>query len=116
MKLKNEEPREARLRELARVIRSKNAGPFLLTLDVLFPTTEAFESVQGSGVINVDSISKLYGVQPEDIKIIFYPPGLAFKITMVRPIVSGDIVDTDVYGAQQHTPLLDLIVPLHKST
>ncbi len=105
-----------KLRELARVIRSKNAGPFLLTLDVLFPTIEAFERVRDSGVINVDNISKLYRVPPESIKIIPYPPGLAFKITMVRPIVSGDIVDTDVYGAQQHTPLLNLIVPLHRST
>ena len=105
-----------KLRELARVIRSKNAGPFLLTLDVLFPTIEAFERVRDSGVINVDTISKLYGVPPESIKIIPYPPGLSFKITMVRPIVSGDIVDTDVYGAQQHTPLLDLIVPLYRST
>jgi len=116
MKLKEEEPKEIRLRELARVIRSKNAGPFLLTLDVLFPTIEAFERVQGSGVINVATIARLYRVAPESINIIFYPPGLAFKIVMVRPIISGDIVDTDVYGAQQHTPLLDLLVPLHKST
>ena len=105
-----------KLRELARVIRSKNAGLFLFTLDVLFPTIEVFERVRDSGVINVDAISKLYGVPPEGIKIIPYPPGLAFKITMVRPIVSGDIVNTDVYGAQQHTPLLDLNVPLHRST
>jgi hypothetical protein len=101
MKLKKEEPKETRLRELARVIRSKNAGPFLLTLDVLFPTIEAFERVKGSGVINVANIAKLYRVPPETIEIILYPPGLAFKIIMVRPIISGDITDTDVYGGQQ---------------
>ncbi len=116
MKLKEDEPKEARLRELARVIRSKNAGPFLLTLDVLFPTIEAFERVKRSGIINVATIAKLYRVPPETIQITPYPPGLAFKITMVRPVTSGDIADTDVYGAQQHTPLLDLTVPLHKST
>jgi hypothetical protein len=85
MKLKDEEPKEARLRELARVIRSKNAGPFLLTLDVLFPTIEAFERVKGSGVINVANIAKLYRVPPESINIIFYPPGLAFKIIPLTP-------------------------------
>jgi hypothetical protein len=107
---------KVKLRELARVIRSKNAGPFTLTLDILFPTMDAFSKAKASGAINVDTISKLYDVEPKGIEIIFYPPGLAIKIVMARPVGSGDLEDTDVYGAQQHTPLLDLMIPVEKST
>ncbi|MGZ9039111.1 MAG: DUF4387 family protein, partial [Burkholderiales bacterium] len=35
----------------------------------------------------------------------------AIKITIPRPIVSGDVNDTDVYGGQQHGPLVDVEVP-----
>jgi uncharacterized protein DUF4387 len=37
-----------------------------------------------------------------------YPPALAIKIVMPRRIVSGDPGDSDVYGAQQHRPLLGI--------
>ena len=114
-KARTQKPREVRLRDLARVIRSKNAGPFTLTLDVLFRTPEAYEQVKKSGVISVETMSKLYHIPPEKLEIIYYPAGLAIKVVMPRTIVSGDVDDTDVYGAQQHTPLLDLMVPAGKS-
>ncbi len=103
---------EVKLRNLAKVIRSKNAGPFTLTLDILFPTNDAFQKAQASGIINAATISALYDVPSEGIQIIFYPPGLAIKIVMARRVASGDVEDTDVYGAQQHTPLLDLAIPI----
>ena len=100
-----------KLKDIAKVIRSKNAGPFTLTIDILFPSMETFKKVKHSGAINGDTISKLYDQSTDKVKIIFYPPGLAIKITMPRRVASGDIMDTDVYGAQQHLPLLDLEVP-----
>jgi hypothetical protein len=42
------------------------------------------------------------------INIIEFVPAHAIKATIVRPMCSGDIRETDVYGAQQHAPLLDL--------
>ena len=38
-------PATTPLREIAKVIRSKNAGPFEITLDIVFKTKEDFESV-----------------------------------------------------------------------
>ena len=100
-----------RLQDVAKVIRSKNAGPFLLTIDLLFPSAALFEAVRDSGAITLDVISARYRIPHDDIRIIFYPPGRAIKITMPRRTVSGDIADTDVYGAQQHAPLLDIEIP-----
>ena len=99
-----------KLRNIAKVIRSKNAGPFTLTIDLLFPSQQAFETVKESECINKGIISKLYHVAENKIQIIFYPPGQAIKITMPRRVVSGNIEDTDVYGAQHHSPLLELEV------
>jgi hypothetical protein len=58
--------------------------------------------------LNALAIAQLYRVAPSDIEIIPYPLAFALKIVVVRRIVAGDPGDRDVYGAQQHAPLLDL--------
>jgi len=54
----------AALRELADVIRSKNAGPFELTFDVIFSSREAYLRVKASKVLTRELICRLYGVEP----------------------------------------------------
>lgn len=101
-----------RLIDLARVIRSKNSGPYELTLDIIFKDRESYERVKSSGVINAGLIARLYRVALTDIsRIVAFEPAIAIKITLKRPLVSGEVGDTDVYGAQQHAPLLDLVFP-----
>lgn len=101
-----------RLADMAKVIRSKNAGPFELTLDVMFEDTATFERVLESKAISADSIAALYGMDKRDILgIVAFPPAHAIKITMVRPIPCGGVGDTDIYGAQQHAPLMELNIP-----
>ena len=102
----------ARIRDIAVTCRSKNASPFLLTLDVVFPDRETFEKVRASGVISAELISRLYGVPVKDVLLVEYPPANAIKATIPRLHGSGDVEDTDVYGAQQHAPLMDVEVPV----
>lgn len=101
-----------KLREVAQVIRSKNAGPYELTLDVLFPTPALYARVRDAGVFTARAMAALYRI-PESavLKVVHYEPALAVKVTLVRPIVSGAVGETDVYGAQQHAPLLELELP-----
>ena len=94
--------------ELAKVLRSKNAGPLYLTLDVMFDEEEAYQRVKKSGKLSKKLIAKLYHVDKESISIIDYPAANSIKITIPRRVVSGDVRDRDVYGAQQHAPLLDV--------
>lgn len=97
-----------RLRDVASVIRSKNAGPFELTLDVLLKDDETFEMLRKADVINVKSIAKLYKIPETDvIGIVYFPNARAIKATIVRPMASGALGERDVYGAQQHGPLVD---------
>lgn len=101
------------LYELAKVLRSKNSGPFELTMDIIFDNKKYYEHVKKSGILDKALISKIYNVNVEDIyNLVFYDPALAIKITIKRPIDSGSIGETDVYGAQQHAPLMDIQIPM----
>ena len=101
-----------RLRELAQVCKSKNAGPFELTIDVVFDDPAMFEKVRRTGVLAPALFARLYGVRPEDVLFTVYDAALAFKATLPRLVPAGEIGDTDVYGAQQHAPLLEVDIPL----
>ena len=102
----------ALIRDIAKACKSKNAGPFELTLDVVFDQREMYERVRATGVLGPALFARLYNVRPEDVLFTEYPAGNAFKATIPRLVPSGDIGDTDVYGAQQHAPLLDVDIPL----
>ncbi|MBF8273323.1 MAG: hypothetical protein HW380_2428 [Magnetococcales bacterium] len=95
------------------VIRSKNAGPYELTLDIIFKTQAGFAATRDAGIFTPQSMAKLYGIAETAIlKVIHYEPALAIKITLRRPMTSGAFGETDVYGAQQHAPLLQMMVPV----
>ena len=96
-----------KLRDVASVIRSKNAGPFELTLDVLLKDDESFRLLTENNVINKTVISRLYKIPESDvIAIVYFPNARAIKATIVRPMASGALGERDVYGAQQHGPLM----------
>ena len=99
------------LLDLAKVIRSKNAGPFEITFDIMFDDTAKYQRVKDSGVINAHRIAEIYRVRLDDVLVCRpYDPAVAFKITIRRPIGSGDVQDRDVYGCQQHVPLMKIEV------
>lgn len=97
------------LRDLASVIRSKNAGPYELTLDVMLRDEESYRIVRDSGILNKKTIAQLYHTTEDQIiSIVYFPNAFAVKATIVRPLPAGDLGERDVYGAQQHMPLADL--------
>jgi len=98
-----------KLKEVAAVIRSKNAGPYELTFDIVFKDRETYQKAISQNIINPKIIARLYSLsQDQVIDVINFSSALAIKATIVRPIGSGDIGDRDIYGAQQHAPLMDI--------
>lgn len=101
-----------RLGDLADVIRSKNAGIHYVTVDIMFHDRETFEAVRDTGVLSAATVADRYGVPNEEVRFFVYDPGLAFKATILRDHVAGSTGDPDLYGAQQHAPLLDVEIPV----
>ena len=100
-----------KLWQVSKLIRSKNAGPFELTFDVIFKDHATYEKVRDAKVINAQWFAAAYRMEPSMVAIYNYDAASAIKITIPRPVISGDINDTDVFGGQQYGPLVDLEVP-----
>ena len=101
----------AKLWQVSKLIRSKNAGPFELTFDVIFKDRATYEKVRDAKTINAQWFASTYKLEPSMVTIFNYDAAAAIKITIPRPVISGDINDTDVFGGQQYGPLVDLEVP-----
>ena len=101
------------MRELwqyTKLIRSKNAGPFELTFDIMFKDEDSFREVMTSGALSAELIAQLYGVDLKQVRFFVIESLLTIKISIPRTAFSGDVNDTDVYGGQFHGPLVQLPV------
>ncbi|HER24719.1 MAG TPA: DUF4387 domain-containing protein [Candidatus Atribacteria bacterium] len=104
--------KEVPIIDLVKVIRSKNAGPFELTFDIIFKDKETYQKVKETKVITKELIAQLYHIPLEKVlHFVEFDPANAIKATIVRQVDSGSIGETDVYGAQQHAPLLEIKIP-----
>lgn len=101
------------LNDLAKIIRSKNSGPFELTFDVIFNDEETYRKVKESGFLTPELICSLYKIQPDQlVTFVWFDVANAFKATIIRPRDSGSYGERDTYGAQQSAPLTLLKVPV----
>ena len=102
----------AKLSQLAKTVRSKNAGVDLITFDVIFTDKAVYERVKRARVLTRESVLNLYKLAPERLAdFVEFDPGNAIKFTIHRRRPSGSPGDPDIFGAQQYAPLLDIDVP-----
>jgi len=101
------------LRDLVTFLFSKNAGPYLITFDILFRSREDYQKAKESGIFTAETFARLYKVPLERVISVYeYDAADMIKFTMIRDISSSDFGDRSVFGAQQWAPLLDLSVPI----
>lgn len=96
--------------DLAVLVRSKNAGPFWITFDIMFDQRAVYERVRDARVITREAIAKLYRRRADDIIVVDHDSALAIKVSFPRLHTSGSMLDSDVFGGQQYAPLLSLEV------
>ncbi len=94
-----------RLGDIAHVVRSKNAGPFWITLDVFFRNDADFAYVRDANVLSAETIGKLYRVDPALVKSFQLPTLKVMKFSIPRVVVAGSFEDRDLHAGQQHVPL-----------
>ena len=102
-----------KLVELAKTIRSKNAGTEKITFDIIFREKENYEIVKKSGALTKETVAKLYNIPQERIcDFVEFDPAYAIKFTIYRTKPSGSPGEGDVFGCQQYPPLLDVEIPV----
>jgi hypothetical protein len=99
------------LADIAILIRSKNAGPFTLTFDIMFADLASYQRVKSSGAVNPAALAALYGCPVENVRLFECDNALAFKFSIPRPLSQGELGDGDTHGGQQFVPLMNLEIP-----
>lgn len=87
----------ARLGDIARKIRSKNAGPFWLTIDIFMATDKAFATVESR--LATAQIAQVFAMDVPLVKRFSLPALRVVKFSLPRPEVQGSIFDRDIHGA-----------------
>jgi hypothetical protein len=101
------------LSEIAKTIRSKNAGVDKITFDVIFADRADYDLVRRSGLLSRAALCRVFGIPESRITdFVEFDPALAIKFTMFRTISSGSPGDADIFGSQQYGPLLGIAVPV----
>src|SRR4029077_7199092 len=67
----------ATLGDLAKLVRSKNAGPFWLTIDIMFDDAEAYRRARDAEIVNRATIARLYNRHPAEIIVVNHDTALA---------------------------------------
>ncbi|OLN97896.1 hypothetical protein CCHL11_02470 [Colletotrichum chlorophyti] len=106
---------EAPLSEIARIVRSKNSGPFAITFDVTFDDAAVYHRVKEANVFTNETIRSLYHITDKDILTnMYFEPALAWKCTIKRQWAQGSVGERDTLGTQQHAPLPSIRIPAAK--
>ena len=85
---------------------------FLPRRALLVTLRQAQGRLVGCEALRPEVVAELYGLEPDDVKIVYFDAAHGIKVTIPRKgSTSGAPGDRDVYGAQQHTPLLKLMIP-----
>ncbi len=102
-----------KLSDLAKTIRSKNAGTDKITFDIIFREKATYDMVKRSGALTRDSVCVLLKVDPARLTdFVEYDPAYAIKFTILRLRPSGSAGDGDIFGAQQYAPFLDVEIDI----
>ena len=99
-----------RVSEVCRHVRSKNAGPFWITLDLWFPDRSSFDRYSTSPAFQPAAIAALYGVAAQQIKCFAVPDLCVLKISYPRVRAQGGVLERDMHGGQQYVRLLDVML------
>jgi hypothetical protein len=97
-----------KLHEVCRYVRSKNAGPFWITLDIFFTDRTSFERHAGAPGLESAEIAALLGVDAHSIKRFLMPDLLVLKLSYPRRSPQGGAIERDMHGGQQYVRILDV--------
>ena len=99
-----------KLKDVARHVRSKNAGPFWITIDIFFRSDDDFRRYASSSALGSKAVGALYGIPVHLLKRFEVPELLVVKLSYPREKPQGGAFERDMHGGQQYVRLLDVEV------
>jgi hypothetical protein len=97
--------------DLALEVRSKNAGPFWVTMELFMRDAAGYRIVADEAFVNERVVASLYGVDAQTVRMFRIPALNVVKISFPRPVSQGSLRDRDIHAGQHHVPLALLPVP-----
>lgn len=98
------------VKDVAQYVRSKNAGPFWVTIDVMCGDDATYLELRDSNALTAASIAGLYGVAAAHVKTFHVPSLRMIKISFPRPVPQGSSGDRDCHAGQYFVPLLNVAI------
>ena len=99
------------LGDLAQLVRTKNAGPFWLTIDVFFHNHTDYTRATNAAILTAQTLAERYRVDATTVRLYHLPAINVIKASFPRPTTQGSFTDRDIHAGQQHVPLLALPIP-----
>jgi hypothetical protein len=97
----------AKIHDICRHVRSKNAGPFWVTVDFFFKSPEMFDRYSNSPALGPDLFARLFDTDPQMVKSIPVKSLSMMKVSYVRPKPQGWMGERDMHQGQSFARLLD---------
>jgi len=94
--------------QVCRHVRSKNAGPFWITVDLFFASRELYDRWVESPALQPEAIARVFGAAPESVKRFPVPDLQVLKLSYPRRVPQGGALERDMHGGQQYVRLLDV--------
>jgi hypothetical protein len=101
-------PLVPRLKDVCRYVRSKNAGPFWVTVDLFFDSAQTYADYHQDPAISAAAIAAIYGVDATEVKRFEVKSLNVVKISYPRATPQGGVLERDLHSGQQFVPLLEL--------
>lgn len=98
----------AKVKDVCRYVRSKQAGPFWVTIDLFFDSPASFERYAECPALSAETFARLYGTDPALVKRFPVRSLSVLKVSYARATPQGGMVERDMHAGQQYVPLLDV--------
>lgn len=99
------ESRPVLVQDLAHEVRSKNAGPFWVTMELFMKDDDGYALVADPAFLDEARVAELYRVDAETVQLFRIPSLRVVKVSFPRPRSQGSLFDRDMHMGQHHVPL-----------
>ncbi|MDR1901819.1 MAG: DUF4387 domain-containing protein [Treponema sp.] len=97
----------AQVKDIARYVRSKNAGPFWATIEIFCDDDASYQTIKNSPNISKEKVAQMYQVKSESVKVFYIDSLRVLKFSYPRPKPSGHKYENDMHTGQQYIRLTE---------